>query len=68
MTEPSPASQVRLATALRGVGADEYGPAYREHLIEIYKIYLEKADRISERREKANSSDRTGTVTRRSSR
>jgi len=47
--------QERLAAALRGVGSEEYGPSYRDHLLEIYKVYLEMADRISERREKANS-------------
>lgn len=40
---------------LQGVAPDDYGPAYRDHSLEIYKIYLEMADRISERREKANS-------------
>ena len=41
--------------ALRGLPADEYGPAFRDHSLEIYKTSLEMADRISERREKANS-------------
>jgi hypothetical protein len=45
----------KLADALRGVKPDEYGPAYREHSLELYKCYLEMADRISGRREKANS-------------
>ena len=35
--------------------ANEYGPSYRDHALEMYKTYLEMADRISERREKANS-------------
>lgn len=52
--EPLP-KEDQLASALQGVGPDEYGPAYREHSLDIYKICLEMADRISERREKANS-------------
>lgn len=47
--------QERLDAALQGVDSDEYGPSYRDHSLEIYKIYLEMADRISGRREKANS-------------
>lgn len=44
-----------LSATLRGLTAGEYGEAYREHVLEIYKTYLEMADRISERREKANA-------------
>ena len=55
MTEARTSAQEGLSAALRGVGSDEYGPSYRDHSLEIYKAYLEMADRISERREKANS-------------
>jgi len=55
VSEAPPSAQERLATALRGVRSEEYGPSYRDHALEIYKVYLEMADRISERREKANS-------------
>jgi hypothetical protein len=51
---PSSARQ-ELTTALHGVEPGEYGPLYRDHSLEIYKIYLEMADRISGRREKANA-------------
>lgn len=51
----APGVQDKLAAALQGVTADEYGPSYRDHALEMYKTYLEMADRISERREKANS-------------
>jgi len=34
---------------------EEYGKDYRSHYLEIYKIYLEMADRISSRRQSANS-------------
>jgi len=33
----------------------EYGNAYKAHYIEIYKLYVEMADRISSRRQSANS-------------
>lgn len=35
--------------------AEEYGEKYRDHYLEIYKIYLKMADKISERRQSANS-------------
>jgi len=34
---------------------EEYGENYKSHYLEIYKIYLEMADRISSRRQSANS-------------
>lgn len=37
-------------TALLKVPADQYGPAYREHMLEQYKLYVEMANQISERR------------------
>jgi len=40
---------------LSGIDSGEYGDSYRDHVIEIYKIYVEMADRISSRRERANS-------------
>ncbi len=55
MTETPPSPEEGLAAALQGIRSEEYGPSYREHALEIYKAYLEMADRISERREKANS-------------
>lgn len=44
-----------LATSLKGIAPEIYGNSYNDHSLEIYKLYLEMADRISERREKANS-------------
>jgi len=55
VTEALPSAKKSLAAALKGVTSDQYGPAYRDHVLEIYKNYLEMADRISQRREKANS-------------
>lgn len=40
---------------LIGVPREKYGDAYQQHVLEIYRTYLEMADRISTRREKANS-------------
>jgi len=34
---------------------DEYGKDYHNHCLEVYKLYVEMADRISTRRQNANS-------------
>ena len=34
---------------------EEYGSRYQDHYLDIYKIYVENADRISSRRQSANS-------------
>ena len=33
---------------------DEYGEKYPDHLLEQYKLYVEMADRVSQRREQSN--------------
>ena len=33
---------------------EEYGEHFKEHLLEQYKLYVEMADRISDRRERSN--------------
>lgn len=40
---------------LCSVNKEEYGDSYNPHLLEIYKTYVEMADRISTRRQSANS-------------
>lgn len=40
---------------LGGLGSEQYGQKYQEHLLEQYKLYVEMADRISSRRTQANS-------------
>lgn len=40
---------------LSGVPADQYGAEYRSHVLEVYRVYVEMADKISSRRETANS-------------
>jgi hypothetical protein len=40
---------------LNGLSEQEYGVNYRPHILEIYKQYVQLADKISERRQSANS-------------
>jgi hypothetical protein len=40
---------------LFGKSREEYGDNYHEHLLQQYKLYVEMADKISERRQSANS-------------
>lgn len=42
-------------TGLRRVGAADYGNLHSEHLFEQYKLYVDSADRISQRRSSTNS-------------
>lgn len=44
-----------LEKVLVGLPQDEYGGSYRSDILDIYKTYLDMADRISARREKTNS-------------
>jgi hypothetical protein len=38
-----------------GLSEKDYGIHYRDHALEMYKLYVEMADKISERRQSANS-------------
>jgi len=40
---------------LNGLSEQEYGVNYRSHILEIYKQYVQLTDKISERRQSANS-------------
>lgn len=40
---------------IAGLQENEYGENYRDHIIEIYKLYVGMADKISERRQSASS-------------
>ncbi len=40
---------------LKNYDSVEYGDNYKSHILEMYKIYLEMSDRISSRRQSANS-------------
>ena len=42
-------------TVLLKLSADEYGELHRAHLFEQYKLYVDSADRISQRRSSTNS-------------
>lgn len=44
-----------VESSLFSVSSADYGPSYREHLFEQYKLYVDSADRISQRRTSANS-------------
>src|SRR5688572_22148897 len=48
-------SEIDLKGDLKGVPKDIYGSEYSSHLLEQYKLYVEMADKISERRQTANS-------------
>lgn len=50
-------SQIRLEMErqLFPVSEDNYGPEYKSHLVDIYRLYVEMADRVSGRRQTANS-------------
>jgi hypothetical protein len=43
------------ASLLFSVPPTEYGPLYQTHLLEQYKLYVDSADRISQRRSTTNS-------------
>lgn len=45
----------KLQAGLLATAPQEYGEKYRDHLIEQYKVYLELTDRISGRRQEANT-------------
>ena len=47
--------QTDLDESLFKVPAKEYGEHYQNHLLEQYKLYVQMADKISERRQAANS-------------
>ncbi|MFV1654375.1 MULTISPECIES: hypothetical protein [unclassified Phaeobacter] len=40
---------------LASASKDEYGSSYQDHILEIYKMYVDSADSISARRQSANS-------------
>ena len=48
-------NQNKQATILLFSSKDEYGSSYQDHLLEQYKLYVEMANKISERRANANS-------------
>lgn len=47
--------QAHVREILQGVSEKDYSGPYRDHALEIYKLFVEMADRISQRRDRANS-------------
>lgn len=45
----------QLESDLLGVSKEKYGDRYADHLLEQYKTYVELTDKISERRQTANT-------------
>ena len=44
-----------IEQTLPGIPREQYGSSYEDHLLDMYKLYVEMADRISSRRQSANS-------------
>lgn len=44
-----------ISVVIRGIPAEAYGDHYNSHILEMWKTYLVMADRISDRRERANA-------------
>jgi len=55
MVENSRGQQIDLELLLFRVAAKEYGEHYQNHLLEQYKLYVQMADKISERRHSTNT-------------
>jgi hypothetical protein len=47
--------RIDLDKSLYRIPPDKYGAEYQNHLLEQYKLYVQMADKISERRQSANS-------------
>lgn len=47
--------EIDISAAIRGVQADSYKGDHSTHILEMWKTYLTMADRISDRRERANA-------------
>ena len=43
-----------IESTLFKIKQEEYGDRYRDDIIELYKLYVEMTDRISQRRDRAN--------------
>jgi len=44
-----------ISTKVQGIAKAEYSPKHNDHILEIYKTYVDMADKISSRREATNS-------------
>lgn len=55
MTDTEVGKHTQSKDSLLGASEQSYGALYKAHLVEMYKLYVEMADRISQRRERANT-------------
>jgi hypothetical protein len=55
MNQAGSTSNDPITDTLLGLSPEAYGPEYRRHVLEMYFTCLEMADRIGQRRDKANS-------------
>jgi len=46
---------MKLDDKLKSIDENQYGKDYKQHILEIYKVYVGMADKISSRRQSANS-------------
>ncbi len=46
---------MKLDDELKSIDENQYGKEYKPHILEIYKVYVDMADKISSRRQSANS-------------
>lgn len=44
-----------ISSKVLGISKEEYGPKYNDHILGIYKMYVDMADKVSSRRDAANS-------------
>ncbi len=49
------ADATQLSDDLTGIAEAEYGDHYRGHVLDIYTLYVEMADRVGQRRQSANA-------------
>lgn len=46
---------MKIEDELKIIDKNQYGKDYKQHILEIYKVYVDMADKISSRRQSANS-------------
>lgn len=55
MPKSAEANSEHLLESLSRIGPEEYGSGYTEAVLRIYSMYVEMADRVSQRRQTANN-------------
>jgi len=46
---------MKIEDELKIIDENQYGKDYKQHILEIYKVYVDMADKVSSRRQSANS-------------